>query len=796
MEGRSLKEHERDIAAVASIDVVPTILAAVCRATGMGFAAVARVTDERWIACSVRDEINFGLLVGDELKLETTICHEIRKSEQLVVISNVSSDPTYRDHHTPALYGFESYISVPIVLADGRFYGTLCAVDPHPRPIEAPEIIAIFKMFAKIIGQQLDTSDQLTAANTTISRHENERDLLWESSPDLLVELDFAGNILRINPAWTAILGFEREELLGRQVDTLVVPEDVEVTKQALADAVAGSPPTIENRYLHKDGSTRWFSWVAAPTERSVLATGRHITAQRRAEAALRDEQDFVRLALSAIGGVGVWTYDIPADRFSCDTSIAELYGLDPARISAGFTRDEFFANVHPDDRRALDKVLASGLKRCGELELEYRLLHPGGAVRWVLSRGHTYMDLQGRAVRRTGIGVDMTSQRQIEDQLRQSQKMEALGQLTGGIAHDFNNLLTVIRGSADLLRRANVDEERRQRYLDAIADTADRATRLTSQLLSFARRQALTPEVFDVGESLENVAKIVETLVGSRIVLDIDVSHCPCLINADRTQFDTAIVNIAANARDAMNGAGRLTISATPVDGIPAVRAHSPVAGRFIAVTLTDTGPGIPADRLDHVFEPFFTTKGVGQGTGLGLSQVFGFAKQSGGEVIARNEAHGGASLTLYLPLSNHAAAVPGESVNHEIALSGEGLCILVVEDNEEVGSFATGALDELGYQTKWVLSAAAALEALEARGDFDLVFSDVVMPGMSGIDLGREIQRLYPHLPVILTSGYSEAIVQSGASGFTLLSKPYTIASLSRVIQRARRRSGRWRS
>lgn len=234
------------------------------------------------------------------------------------------------------------------------------------------------------------------------------------------------------------------------------------------------------------------------------------------------------------------------------------------------------------------------------------------------------------------------------EETLRQSQKLEAIGQLTGGVAHDFNNLLTVIRGSVDLLRRGNLSEEKRQTYIDAIGSTADRAADLTRQLLAFARRQALTPELIDTGASLTELATMIGTLTGSRITLNTQVPDYSCYIMADRAQLDTAIVNMAINARDAMGGAGTLTIATGPVSGIPKVRAHPPVPGDFIAVTVADTGSGIAEEDFISIFEPFFTTKAVGQGTGLGLSQVFGFAKQSGGDVRIDSEVGKGTTFTL----------------------------------------------------------------------------------------------------------------------------------------------------
>jgi PAS domain S-box-containing protein len=391
-------------------------------------------------------------------------------------------------------------------------------------------------------------------------------------------------------------------------------------------------------------------------------------------------------------------------------------------------------------------------------------------------------------------VAEEISERAKAEEQLRQAQKMEAVGQLTGGVAHDFNNLLTVIRGSIDLLRRPGLSEERRQRYTDAIADTADRATKLTNQLLAFARRQALKPEIFDAVESIRAVRDMVGTLTGSRISITLDLRAEPCFVNADRSQFDTAIVNMAVNARDAMEGEGELTIKVDWVPGMPANRSHPFVAGKFATIALTDTGLGISKGALNRIFEPFFTTKGVGQGTGLGLSQVFGFANQSGGDIRAQSVEGQGSAFTLYLPLVDAPPEADNDPVPRGVTL-GEGACILVVDDNVEVGSFATNALSELGYKTVLAMDGVQALARLAAGNNgFDAVFTDVMMPGMSGIELGQEIRRLYPGLPVILTSGYSSVLAENGTHGFELLHKPYSIEELSRLLKKvASTRSGR---
>jgi PAS domain S-box-containing protein len=382
------------------------------------------------------------------------------------------------------------------------------------------------------------------------------------------------------------------------------------------------------------------------------------------------------------------------------------------------------------------------------------------------------------------------------EAALRQSQKLEAVGQLTGGVAHDFNNLLTIIRSSVEFLRRPNLPEERRRRYIDAITGTVDRAAKLTGQLLAFARRQALKPEVFDVPERIQAVTDMLRTIVGSRIRIEADTSCERCFVEADVTQFETALVNMAVNARDAMDGEGTLTVHVDARAGMPSIRGHAGGPGKFVAVSISDTGSGIPVDKLGQIFEPFFTTKEVGKGTGLGLSQVYGFAKQSGGDVAVESELGKGTTFTLYLPKVEREAGADETAGNaqgggqHE---DGRGCRVLVVEDNLEVGQFATQLLQDLGYETTWAANATEALDLLEKdHTRFDVMFSDVVMPGMSGIELGREIRQRYPALPVVLTSGYSHVLAEEGRHGFELLHKPYAVEEVSRVLRRVTRKNG----
>jgi signal transduction histidine kinase/CheY-like chemotaxis protein len=406
-------------------------------------------------------------------------------------------------------------------------------------------------------------------------------------------------------------------------------------------------------------------------------------------------------------------------------------------------------------------------------------------------------------AFRRTKhLQAEAAARREAEEALKHSQRLEALGQLTGGVAHDFNNLLTVIRASVDLLNRPQLSEERRQRYITAIADAVARAAKLTSQLLAFARRQTLKPEVFDVGGRMQSLHDMLATLLGPAIEIAMRLPAEPCLVNADASQFETALINMATNARDAMHGKGRIVLEVaaaptiadtqTPASGNPDLAGGHDLAGKhgFVRIAVSDTGIGIPAARLERIFEPFFTTKLVGQGTGLGLSQVFGFARQSGGEVTVASEVGHGSTFSLYLPRVAPHLLPQRQAPNMAPAVAGSGMSVLLVEDNIELANFAADGLTELGYSITLIDNATDALAELVMDADrFDVVFSDIVMPGMTGLDLAQAVRDRSIGVPVVLTTGYSEALSQDGNLDFELVQKPYAIDQLSRVLHRVAR-------
>ncbi|MBQ0822138.1 PAS domain S-box protein [Microvirga sp. HBU67558] len=578
------------------------------------------------------------------------------------------------------------------------------------------------------------------------------------------------------NQRWYDFTGIPEGSTDGDVLSDLFHPEDQEPMRAVWRHSLAtGEPYRGEYRLRHRSGHFRWVLGRAQPVREESVRIARWFGTYTDIQEIVEAREVLTRSREELEHEIAERTAE--RDRiWQNSNELMGVFGFDGRRRA-----------VNPSWQRVLGAVALEGLVRGERLvDFEDRLRHADGSYRVI-----SWTGVPGDGVF-YGIGRDVTEYRRAEDALRQAQKMEAVGQLTGGVAHDLNNLLTIVRSSIEFLRRPNLPEERRIRYIDAIADTVDRASKLTGQLLAFARRQALKPEVFDVSERIRAVIDMLRTIVGSRIRIVIDIACEHCFVEADVTQFETALVNMAVNARDAMDGEGTLRVRVDSVSSMPAIRRHAGGPGRFVAVSIGDTGVGIP-NRLGHIFELFFTTKEVGRGTGLGLSQVYGFAKQSGGDVAVESMVGQGTSFTLYLPRTARGIApdAEGDRRGSRYEEEGRGCRVLLVEDNLEVGRFSTQLLLDLGYETTWAAHAGEALKLLdEDISRFDVVFSDVVMPGMSGIELGREIRRRYPGLPVVLTSGYSHVLAEEGRRGFELLQKPYAVDEVSRMLHRVTRR------
>ncbi|GJD32591.1 Sensor histidine kinase RcsC [Methylobacterium adhaesivum] len=641
---------------------------------------------------------------------------------------------------------------------------------------------------------------QRVLSERALQAREKELLLITDTLPVLIAFIDRDLVYRFANRAYEDWFFRSPEEVVGLSVRDLLDEAGIAARRAAFEAALAGEPVRLELDWPHRDGRPRIADIRYLPrqaddgTVDGFYVFVLDVTDRKQAERNLREMNDILerRVAERTRDRNALW--QLSSDIMLRCGFDGVIIAVNPAWNEVlGWSEEDLvgsslFELIHPDDLAHTVEGASASADGQSFARFDNRYRHKNGEYRWI--SWSTRPD-EGAI---NAVGRDFTDERAkagalraAEDALRQAQKMEAIGQLTGGVAHDFNNLLTVIKSSTDLLKRPDLQEERRLRYVGAISDTVDRAAKLTGQLLAFARRQALKPEVFELGRSLTSIGDMVGTLTGSRIDVDVRVPAAACFVDADPSQFDTAIVNMVINARDAMNGQGRLVIAMTEASDIPAVQAHPPVSGAFVAVSITDTGGGIAVADMDRIFEPFFTTKGVGHGTGLGLSQVIGFAKQSGGDVHVESDVGHGTTFTLYLPRVADPGASDAPDVEPEPLVDGHGTCVLVVEDNVDVGRFATQALAELGYATVWAANADEALAELATDAErFDVVFSDVVMPGMDGIDLGHEIRRLYHDLPVVLTSGYSHVLAKNGTYGFELLHKPYSVEQLSRILRK----------
>ncbi|ABD08512.1 PAS/PAC sensor hybrid histidine kinase [Rhodopseudomonas palustris HaA2] len=708
-----------------------------------------------------------------------------------------------------ALRSDSTLADVPVIFLsarageEARVEGLEAGADDYlSKPFSARELLARVRSnldIAEVRREALRTEHALRQESQAARQR---AEGILASISDGFIALDADYRFTYVNAAAERMMRRSASDLIGKvaaEAYPAVVGSRIEDSLRRALTQRIGSEFEIEH-----PSSDRWFHLRVAPTNgESVSVYFRDITERKRTETALRDlndrleEQVAQRTAelrqkearLRTIFAAS-YTYQalLDVDGAVIDANLTSLSGIGARLedvVGQPLWDTPWFAGTPGMQQTIRDDVAAVAAGQSVRREMQLDL--PVGGWRWFDFQMRPVHDAQGQIIAIVPEAVEITERRKAEEAFRQAQKMEAIGQLTGGVAHDFNNLLTVIRSSADLLRRRELPPERMRRYVDAISDTADRAAKLTGQLLTFARRHAQNRQVFDAAGQIEQTAEMLRTALGSRASFALKIDQRPLAVEADANQFDAAMVNLVANARDAMDGQGALEIRVAAA----APTAQETAAGVMdvVAVSIADTGAGIPQDQIDRIFEPFFTTKDVGRGTGLGLSQVYGFVKQSGGNVTVESALGCGTTITLRLPLSSKPIEVRDRVPNGDTTRPAERRCVLVVEDNAEVGEFSTQLLHDLGYETVLATSAEQALQLLDQddAARFHLVLSDVVMPGMDGVALGREIRRRLPHLPVVLNSGYAHVLADDGHHGFELLHKPYSVEDLSKVLRRA---------
>jgi two-component system cell cycle sensor histidine kinase/response regulator CckA len=531
----------------------------------------------------------------------------------------------------------------------------------------------------------------------------------------------------------------------------------------------------------------RWARLAPAIIREQQEARTRH--ARRSAEQQLIDVLERAAFAQKA-AGVGTWEYDMVRDITTWSPIFEALHGL-PEGVRFDGSETEFVPLVHPDD---CSRVLEHCHNLCfaqGDHQITYRVIWPDRSVHWVAIRGRTFVDDSGAVVRAAGIGLDVTAQQELEENLRQANKMESVGNLAGGIAHDFNNLLTVITGYGELLSEQLADQPDVVADLNEILRASRSATVMTRQLLAFSRRQVLRPQVVDLATTVSDLKVMLHRLIESNISLSFNLANQETPVRVDPGQIEQVLLNLVVNARDAMPKGGTLTVQTevTEVRAGDATGVPEMDPGTYVRLIVRDTGTGIPPEVRSRMFEPFFTTKDAGRGTGLGLATVYGIVQQSEGYLGVDSEVGKGTAFQIYLPFCRAPLTVTGPSAAVKPALP-RGFTMLVVEDNPSLRVFCERAIRELGGQPLMAESAEEAMSISRANpATIAMALVDIMMPGVGGTAVGEWLRSHSPQTQIIYTSGYSQEELTRHGMGpdDNFIAKPFTKASLQGALQAA---------
>ena len=563
----------------------------------------------------------------------------------------------------------------------------------------------------------------------------------------------------------------------GRYGHTVPVVHDDELGR--LTESFNAMSAQLEELIAAREADSRRIGEALKGLEREVAERRAAEERRRLSEARLQRAQQMAHL--------GNWEVDLNTRSMHWSEEVFRIYGIDPV---AELPDERFWDTVHPEDVAAVRAASTSAIATGEAYDIEHRIVRPDGSVRHLREHAEIVLDAGGRAVRMVGAVQDITDFKRMEEQLRHSQKMEAVGRLAGGVAHDFNNLLTVILGFTRLALESLPKGREVEGYLNSVLAAGQRAALVTAQLLAFSRKQMLQLRVVDLHALVADLEGLVKKLIGEDVQLAVDLKASSSQVKVDPSQIEQVLLNLAANARDAMPEGGRLLIetSNTWLDQESTAQREGVAPGPYLLIAVSDNGVGMDAETQRHVFDPFFTTKELGKGTGLGLATVYGILKQSGGDVTVYSEPGMGSTFRLYLPL----AAEPAEEtpVPH-LQPSGGSETVLVIEDERPVRALVTQILRGAGYH---VLEADGGQEALDLAagypGAIDLLITDVVMPGSRGPEIARRLARFRESLRILYMSGYSEgAVVNRGVleDGAAFLSKPFTAAVLLHAVRKS---------
>ena len=716
-----------------------------------------------------------------------------------LLVDDVTLDPRY----IPDIDLAGSEICVPFFI-DGKVAGVIDCEAPEVGAFGTRHMEALSTLGVMLSAglARLEEATKLADRNAALEISERRLALAMRGASDGLFDWDLTSDTTYYSPRWMEMLGYGPNDLPHHHATflSLLHPDDADVITNHPAAMMAQGHETLESefRLRHKEG--HWVSVLSrAQMVREdgevVRIVGTHvdITERKATEQRLRENarhfQEMLRVARLAS-----WSVDAQG-RLYWSREVFELLNLDPTKFDG--TSQTFYSLVHPDDRARVKAASDHAWEHLDRYDCVHRMFDGEGTLLTVRESAEVVRDAQGNAVRLSGTIQDVTEISGLREKLEQAQKMEAIGQLTGGMAHDFNNLLGVIQGNAELLQ----EEVGSSAMLDALLRASQRGADLTRRLLAFARKQELRPDTVDLGALVMGMIPLMSRTLGQRVgVRAADLSGL-WYVRADASQIENAVLNLALNARDAMPDGGEVEISCkNHVQEMDSTVDLAP--GDYVRLSVSDTGGGMSPEVAERAFEPFFTTKPTGSGSGLGLSMIFGFTQQSGGQVKIESQIGEGTCVSMYLPRSVDAPQTVAP-VAGDIPL-GQGRRVLLVEDDPEMNVIVARQLRNLGYDPTQAGDAEQALRILQAQtaGEvpFEIVLSDVMLPGqMSGLDLADRVERDYPELSVQLMSGYYEEAqrdvedqgdLERADRGRALLAgllqKPFKGVDLARALRR----------